>query len=96
MAKMVSVTHKGNEVYMVDAQLIADGVKTMRVMFRGKQYFWPKTNAEMVAPGRFALKIEFYDILFNQDLFKKTTMVRATFRRNGHKVPRPRLRIGKN
>lgn len=96
MAKMISVTHKGNEVYMLSATLIADGQKTMRVMYQGKMMFWPKANVEMVAPGRFAMKIEQYDILFNQDLFKKTTMVKATFQRNMGKVPKPRLRIGKN
>jgi len=96
MEKKLSVTHKGREVYMLSATLIADGKKTMRVMYQGRMYFWPKVNVEMTAPGTFAMTIEQYDILFNQDLFKKTTMVKATFRRNGQKVPKPRLRISKN
>ena len=93
----ISVTHNGNECYILSATLIADGVKTMRVMYNGREYFWPKNSCEMVSPGRFAMKIELFDILFDQGLFKRTAAVKQVFQRNKQKIPSPRMpRIGKN
>ena len=94
---MISVTHKGNECYFVDATLIKEDPQIYTVMFKDKLQKWPKANVEMVGTGRFAVKIEFYDIMNDQNLFKRTAMVKATFRRNKQKIPKPRMpRLGKN
>jgi len=92
MRKPLLSQHKGDMVYVVDAELISDGARTMRVRFNDHTYFWPKKNAEMISPGRFALKQEFYDMMYSQDEFKKTIMVKSTFLRNMGKVPVPKLR----
>lgn len=94
---MISVNYKGNEVYYVDAVLIKEEPRMYTVKFKDKVQKWPKANAEMVGTGRFALKIEFYDILFDQSLFKRTAAVKQVFQRNMQKIPSPRMpRIGKN
>ena len=89
---MIAVDHKGNQCYIVDAELVANGKKTMRIKFQGKIYFWPHVHCEFVSTGRCAIKVEFYDMLFQQDKFKKTIMVKATFIRNMGRVPVPKLR----
>lgn len=86
------IIHEGVECYVIDGTLISDGTKTMRVAIEGRKYFLPKAHAKIFSPGRFAIKCEMYDILFDQDKFKKTIMVKATFLRNMGKVPVPKLR----
>ena len=92
MTNLIVSKHNGQDVYVIDALLIKDGAKTMRVSFKGKPYFFPKAHAEFIAPGRCAVKVEFFDIMFAQDKFKKTIMVKATFLRNMGRVPVPKLR----
>lgn len=93
----IVVTHKGKEVYMVDATLIAEGKRTNRVSFEGKYQSWPCIHAEQVYPGRWAVAIEFFDIMNNQALFIRTKATKQVFDRNNQKVPAPKLRrIGKN
>jgi hypothetical protein len=97
MSKRVVVQHKNQDCYIIDAILVKDGQKTMRVSYEGKPYFFPKRTCEFISPGKCAIQIEQFDMLFDQDRFKKTVMVKAVFRRNNQKVPAPRLkRIGKN
>lgn len=78
--KLVSFDHKGSQCYIVDAVLVADGKKTMRVKFKDRIYFIPKKNAEFISPGRLAVKCEMFDILFDQARFKKTIMTMAIMR----------------
>jgi hypothetical protein len=50
------------------------------VMFKGKRQFWPVKNAEQISPGVWAVKCEFWDIMNDQDRFKKTIMTKAILR----------------
>jgi hypothetical protein len=77
---MLSVDHKGSQCYIIDAILVADGKKTMRVKFKDRIYFLPKAHCDFISPGRLAVKCELYDILFNQDRFKKTVVGMAILR----------------
>lgn len=92
MPNLIVTKHRGEDCYVIDAHLVKDGARTMRVSIEGKPYFLPKVHAEFVSTGRCAIKIELYDALFNQDKFKKTVMVKASFVRNMGHVPVPKLR----
>jgi hypothetical protein len=80
MKGMISVDHKGSQCYIIDAILVADGKKTMRIKFKDRIYFMPKCNAEFISPRRLAIKVEQFDILFDQQRFKKTVMTMAILR----------------
>ena len=77
---MIAVEHKGTLCYMVDATLVADGKRTVRVYFKEKICFWPKIHVDQISPGRWAVKCEFYDIMYSQDKFKKTVVAKAILR----------------
>jgi len=62
--------YKGNDVYFVDAQLLAAGKKTNRVKFNGKVYFWPVIHSEQIAPSRWAIRRSFYHVMFQQEKTK--------------------------
>jgi|GEM_PF-6429907 len=43
---VIIVKYKGNNCYIVDAELVSAGKKTNRVFFNGKIYFCPVQHAE--------------------------------------------------
>lgn len=95
----ISVRHNAKDVYMVNATLLKAGPKINRVMFEGHNNYWPTMYAEQVSPGRWAVDVEFFDQMYEQQNYKKIIMVKATFARNKQKVPSPRIkmpRLGKN
>jgi hypothetical protein len=96
MAKMISILHKGNDCYVVDAILIKEEPKMYTVNFQGKLQKWPRVNVDMIEIGKFAVKIAFFDIMNNQTMFIRTMAVKQVFNRNAVKIPRPRLRLGRN
>jgi hypothetical protein len=71
---MIAVHHKGGLAYFIDADLIEETPDVYKVRFKGKMAVWPKKNVDMITKNRFAVRVEFWDIMYNQDEFKRLTM----------------------
>jgi hypothetical protein len=90
---MLPVKRNGNDVYIIDAKLVKPGKKINQVSFKGKLYNWPRIHAEEAkeyGPGRWAIRISFYNVLFDQDKIK--TIIRSKLELKRH----PIRRISKN
>jgi hypothetical protein len=77
---MIAVDINGYLCYMVDAKMIKPGNPLNTVLFKGKIQRWPKSSAWETSPGRWAMKTEFWDIMQEQQKFKKTVMAMAILR----------------
>jgi hypothetical protein len=71
---MIPVMHKGGLAYFINADLVEETKLVYKVRFKGKMQVWPKKNAEMITKNRFALRVEFYDLMYDQSRFKQIAM----------------------
>ena len=71
---MIPVQYKGSSCYIVEAELIKEEKACNVVRFNGKSYRWQKSHAEIAkvyGPGKWAIRVSFYDIMYNQSKTKK-------------------------
>ena len=82
---MITIKYKGNDCYIVDAELVKDGRRTMRVKFNGKIYFWPKIHAEEAksyGKNKFAIRCSFYNVLYDQNKTRRVINEKIKLRNN--------------
>ena len=71
---MQTITYKGNQVYIVDAETVKEEAKCYVVRFHGKVYRWQKIHAEparVYGPGKYAIRATFYNTLYDQNKIKR-------------------------
>lgn len=71
---MMTVKYQGNDVYIVDAVLIKEETACWVVRFNGRPYRWQKSHtnpAKAYGPNKWAIRVSFYDALYNQKKTKK-------------------------